>query len=126
MIPTSVFLGRYDQPTIDKAASFIALAGEIAKMPGGDSPTRWGAALAWVCEHAGGVDRSKGAAHDAVERRDHDDLDSLINSYVTEVCEYPDRTSPIDQPGMLLIIEAELRTLLRVFIDEIRAFDQGE
>ena len=54
------------------------------------------------------------------------DLTGLIDSYVTEAAEFPDRTSQSDRPDMLLITIDELRAMLRTFTDEIRALDQGE
>jgi hypothetical protein len=55
MIPAAIFLNRYDQPTIDKAASLLATFCPTHN----DDLMIWKKVLAWVCEHAGGMDRSK-------------------------------------------------------------------
>lgn len=54
------------------------------------------------------------------------DLTGLIEHYVCELAELPNRTSPADQPDMLLVSPNELRKTLRIFVDEVRALDQGE
>lgn len=39
-------------------------------------------------------------------------LDSWINSIVRDVAELPDRTSPDEQPEMMLVTDKELRDII--------------
>lgn len=48
-----------------------------------------------------------------------DQLDAWMSNIIREVAELPDRTSPSDQPEMMLVTSAELKEILTVGLQDL-------